>query len=81
MPLKNKSETYTVEGVNSDLKHYIVPLHRKSKCFFQLIDTTKDVFKIFVYTFDKFALTKFFYPSLKSVFSFFFSINFLRHSP
>ena len=32
--LKNKSQTYTVEGVNSDLKHYISPLRRKSKCFF-----------------------------------------------
>ena len=32
--LKNKSQTYTVEGVNSDLRHYIPALHRKSKCFF-----------------------------------------------
>ncbi len=31
--LKNKSETYTVEGVNSDLRNYIALLHRKSKCF------------------------------------------------
>ena len=25
--LKNKSQTYTVEGVNSDLRHYIPALH------------------------------------------------------
>ena len=29
--LKNKSQTYTVEGVNSDLRHYIPALHRRSK--------------------------------------------------
>ena len=29
--LKNKSQTYTVEGINSDLRHYISLLHRKSK--------------------------------------------------
>ncbi|MDE5600265.1 MAG: hypothetical protein K2I60_01470, partial [Oscillospiraceae bacterium] len=31
--LKNKSETYTVEGINSNLGNYIAPLHRKFKCF------------------------------------------------
>ena len=31
--LKNKSQTYTVESVNSDFRHYIAPLKRKSKCF------------------------------------------------
>ena len=36
--LKNKSQTYTVEGVNSDLRQYIPPLRRKSKCFFRSIE-------------------------------------------
>ena len=64
--LKNKSQTYTVEGVNSDLRHYIPPLKRKSKCFFRSIDTMKAVFKIFVYAFNNFASCKFNFPSLKS---------------
>ena len=67
--LKNKSQTYTVEGVNSDLMHYIPPLRRKSKCFFRSIETAKAVFKIFVFAFNKFALAKFLHPSLKSSFS------------
>ena len=67
--LKNKSQTYTVEGVNSDLRHYIPPLRRKSKCFFRSIETARAVFKIFVFAFNKFALAKFFHPSLKSSFS------------
>ena len=64
--LKNKSQTYPVEGVNSDLRHYIPALHRRSKCFFRSLDTMKAVFKIFVLAFNKFAIAKLLYPSLKS---------------
>ena len=67
--LKNKSQTYTVEGVNSDLRHYIPALHRRSKCFFRSIETMNAVFKIFVSAFNKFALSKFLYPHLKSSFA------------
>ena len=67
--LKDKSQTYTVEGVNSDLRHYIPALHRRSKCFFRSIETMNAVFKIFVHAFNKFALTKFLYPHLKSSFA------------
>ena len=64
--LKNKSQTYTVEGVNSDLRHYIPALHRHSKCFFRSIETAKSVFKIFVNAFNQFALAKNKFPALKS---------------
>ena len=67
--LKNKSQTYTVEGVNSDLRHYTLALHRRSKCFFRSIETMNAVFKIFVSAFNKFALAKFLYPHLKSSFA------------
>ena len=29
----NKNDTFTVEGVNADLRHYIPTLVRKSRCF------------------------------------------------
>ena len=64
--LKNKSQTYTVEGVNSDLRHYIPPLKRRSKCFFRSIDTAKSVFKIFVYAFNNFSSAKFISSTSKS---------------
>jgi insertion element IS1 protein InsB len=64
--LKNKSQTYTVEGVNSDLRHYIPALHRRSKCFFRSLDTAKAVFKIFVNAFNQFAFAKKNFPALKS---------------
>ena len=32
-PMKDKSQTYSVEGDNSDLRHYLARLRRKSRCF------------------------------------------------
>ena len=64
--LKNKSQTYTVEGVNSNLRYYIPTLKRKSKCFFRSINTMKAVFKIFVYAFNNFASAKFISSNSKS---------------
>ena len=37
--LNNKSQTFTVESVNADLRRYIPTLHRKSRCFFRSFDT------------------------------------------
>ncbi len=66
--LKNKSQTYTVEGVNSDLRHYVPSLRRRSKCFFRSLETAKAVFKIFVNAFNLFARAKKNFPRLKSAF-------------
>ena len=66
--LNNKSQTYTVEGVNSDLRHYIKALHRSSKCFFRSVETMKAVLKIFVNAFNLFASSKKIYSNLKSSF-------------
>ncbi len=63
--LKNKSQTYAVEGVNSDLRHYIPALHRRFACFFRSIETMKAVMKIFQFAFNSFASYKKNYPHLK----------------
>ena len=60
--LKNKSQTYTAEDVNSDLRHYIPPLRRRPKCFFRSLETAKAVFNLF-------ARAKKNFPHLKSAFS------------
>ena len=39
--LNNKSQTFSVEFVNADLRHYIPPLHRKSRI------VNPDVFSFF----------------------------------
>ncbi len=66
--LKNKSQVYTVEGVNSNLRHYIPPLRRRSKGFFRSLETAKAVFKIFVNAFNLFARAKKSFPHQKSAF-------------
>jgi len=55
----DKSETYTVEGVNSDLRHYIPGFARRSKCFYRKIETVIAVMAVFVRAFNLFALKKF----------------------
>jgi transposase-like protein/IS1 family transposase len=50
-----KSETYTVEGVNSDLRHYIPGLARRRKCFYRSLDTLYAVMKLFVYAYNRFG--------------------------
>ena len=55
----DKSETYTVEGVNSDLRRYIPGFARHSKCFYRKIETVIAVMAVFVRAFNLFALKKF----------------------
>ena len=45
--LNNKSQTFTVESVNSDLRHYIPPLHRKSRCFLCFSCSFDTIFAVF----------------------------------
>ena len=64
----DKSETYTVEGVNSDLRKYIPFLQRKSKCFLRSLETAKIVLRIFVRAYNQFCEMKQRYPRLKTAF-------------
>ena len=63
---RNKSHTFTVEGVNSDIRKYIAALQRKSKCFFRSLATFKAVMSIFVIAYNSFSKFKFDFPQLKS---------------
>ena len=58
-PHLDKSETYTVEGVNSDLRRYIPGFARRSKCFYRSIETVRAVMAVFVRAFNRFALKKY----------------------
>ena len=55
----DKSETYTVEGVNADLRTYIPGFARRSRCFYRCIETLRAVMAVFVRAFNKFALKKY----------------------
>ncbi len=57
--LRDKSDTYTVEGVNADLRHYIPSLARRSRCFPRSLETLKAVISVFVEAYNRFGLAKY----------------------
>ena len=56
--IHDKSETYTVEGVNSDLRHYIPVLARQSRCFARSLETLYAVVDVFVNAYNQFGRAK-----------------------
>jgi len=56
--IHDKSNTFTVEGVNSDLRHYIPILRRNSKCFARSLETFKAVLEVFQYAYNQFGIAK-----------------------
>jgi len=50
-----KSQTYTVEGVNSDLRRYIAGFARRSKCFYRKVETVKAILTVFVSAYNRFG--------------------------
>jgi IS1 family transposase len=56
--VRDKSDTFTVEGVNADLRHYIPILARRSRCFARKIETLRAVLEVFIDAYNKFGLEK-----------------------
>ena len=56
--MHDKSDTFTVEGVNADLRHYIPILARKSRCFARSLDTLRAVLGLFVAAYNRFGVAK-----------------------
>jgi len=54
----NKNDTFTVESVNADLRHYIPVLARRSRCFARKIETLFAVVDVFVAAYNRFGITK-----------------------
>ena len=55
---RDKSDTYTVEGVNADLRHYIPILARRSRCFARSLETLQAVMDVFVEAYNRFGRAK-----------------------
>jgi insertion element IS1 protein InsB len=51
-PMPDKSETYRVEGVNAELRHYLARLARKSRCFSRCLDALRRAVKLFVFSWN-----------------------------
>ena len=54
----NKNNTYTVEGINADLRHYIPLLARRSRCFARKLETLYAVVEVFVDAYNRFGRAK-----------------------
>lgn len=56
--LPDKSDTFTVKGINADLRHYIPILVRRSRCFPCSLETLKAVINVFVNAYNRFCSTR-----------------------
>lgn len=56
--VRNKSDTFTVEGVNADLRHYIPTLARRSRTFARSLETMHAVLEVFVDAYNAFGAEK-----------------------
>lgn len=52
-PMPDKSETYRVEGVNAELRHYLARLVRRSRCFSRCIQALRRAIKLFVFAWNR----------------------------
>jgi insertion element IS1 protein InsB len=61
-PMPDKSQTYRVEGDNSELRHYLARLARKSRCFSRSCAALQHAIKLFVYAWNRRQLYHTRYP-------------------
>ena len=61
-PMPDKRETYSVEGDNAELRHYLTRLAQKSRCFSRSEKAFRCAIKLFVFAFNKRQLYKQKYP-------------------
>jgi len=58
----DKLETYAVEAVNADLRHYLKRLARRSRCFSRRMQALMENIRLFVYCYNQRQLAKRQYP-------------------
>ena len=61
----NKSQTYSVEAVNADMRHYLARLARRNRCFCRKIESLRQAFWLFVYCYNRRRLLLQRHPKLK----------------
>jgi len=65
--VRNKNDTFTVEGINADIRHYIPVLARRSRCFCRSLETLEAVMSVFVDAYNKFGEAKVKYRSSRNL--------------
>lgn len=61
--MTDKSQTYSVEGDNAELRHYLARLARRSRCFSRSIQALERAVKLFVFAWNRRQLYKQRYPA------------------
>ena len=72
--IRNKNDTFTVEGVNADLRTYIPTLARRSRCFPRKLENLRAVLAVFVCAYNRFGSAKARFRSLNPRSTFPFSL-------
>ena len=65
-PMPDKSETYRVEGMNAELRHYLARLARRSRCFSRCIHALRRAIRLFVFVWNRRQLYRQTYPDYPS---------------
>jgi len=60
--LPDKTQTYSVEADNAELRHYLARLERKSRCFSRSIQALWSAVKLFVFAWNRRQLHKQTFP-------------------
>ena len=60
---EGKADTYSVEGGNAELRHYLARLARRSRCFSRCAQALVRAVKLFVYCFNQRQLLKQRFPN------------------
>ena len=61
--MNDKSQTYSVEGDNAELRHYLARLVRQSRCFSRSLDALRQAVHLFVYAWNARQLYKRAHPT------------------
>jgi IS1 family transposase len=51
--LPNKSQTYSVEGDNAELRHYLARLFRRSRCFSRSLEALSRAVDLFIFAWNR----------------------------
>ncbi len=62
---EGKRDTYTVEGSNADLRHYVAALARKTRCFARSEASLRDTLKLVMTAYNRQQLHNFRYPTYR----------------
>jgi len=61
--MPDKSQTYSVEGVNADLRCYVSSLLRRNRCFAPSVAALKRLLRLFVTVYNRFCVFRCQHPN------------------